>query len=292
MFARLSELAKSVIFYAIVCALVVGLTLTPLDGHTMLLVAMAMPTVAVLLMLLVVTRDGWSRAGWVSLGLHRAGLQGWPLAVLAPLAVLGIAYALVWTTGVATFSPPAGLDAAGWLVGLAQGVVGNLVLGTLTFSLGEEIGWRGYLLPRLAAALGPRRGMALTGLLHGLFHMPIIFLTPYYHPDGNRWLVVPLFLAAFTIGGLLYGWLRLRTGSVWPASLAHSAHNYFWALFGSFTVATSPLAAEYLAGESGILIIVGYGLLAAWLLSRRSLGESSPAARGGVALPRAAHTAP
>ena len=292
MFPGLSELTKGLIFYAIVFALVVGVAVAPLDGHTMLLVAMAMPTVAVLLMLLVVTRDGFSGAGWASLGLHRAGLKGWPLAVLAPLAVLGAAYTLVWNTGVATFTPPAGLDAAGWVVGLAQGLFSNLVIVTLTFSLGEEIGWRGYLLPKLAATLGPRRGMALTGLLHGLFHLPIIFLTPYYHPDGNRWLIVPLFLAAFTIGGLLYGWVRLRTDSVWPASLAHSAHNYFWALFGSFTVATSPLAAEYLAGESGVLIIVGYGVLAAWLLSRRSLGESSRAVRRGVALPRAAQTAP
>jgi uncharacterized protein len=275
-----------------VFALVVGIALAPLEGHTMLLLAMAMPTVAVLLMLLVVTRDGLSRAGWASLGLHRAGLQSWPLAVLAPLAVLGVAYALVWNTGVATFTPPSGLDAAGWVVGLTQGLFSNLVISTLTFSLGEEIGWRGYLLPRLAAALGQRRGMAVTGFLHGLFHMPIIFLTPYYHPDGNRWLVVPLFLAAFTIGGLLYGWLRVRTGSVWPASLAHSAHNYFWALFGSMTVATNPLAAEYLAGESGVLIIIGYGLLAAWLLSRMTLSTSRRAARAGVALPRTAHTAP
>jgi membrane protease YdiL (CAAX protease family) len=121
--------------------------------------------------------------------------------------------------------PLAGLDAAGWVSGLAQSIFGTLVIATLTVSLGEELGWRGYLLPRLAASLGNRRGMALTGLLHGLFHMPIIFLTPFYHPDGNRWLIVPLFLAAFTVGGLLYGYLRLGTNSVWPASLAHSAPN-------------------------------------------------------------------
>jgi uncharacterized protein len=288
MFIGLSEITRGAIFYAIVFALVVGITFTPLAGQTLLLVAMAMPTLAVLLMLLVVTRDGFSRAGWTSLGLHRAGLKGWPLAVLAPLAVLGIASLLVWNIGVATFTPPAGLDAAGWASGLAQGIFGNLVIGTLSFSLGEEIGWRGYLLPKLTPTLGARRGMALTGFLHGLFHMPIIFLTPYYHPEGNRWVIVPLFLTAFTIGGLLYGWLRVRTGSVWPASLAHSAHNYFWALFGSLTVATSPVAAEYLAGESGILIIIGYGLLAIWLLSRTSLGQPSQAARPGVAIPRAA----
>jgi uncharacterized protein len=267
-FTRLSDPGKGLTFYGIVFAFVVGVTFVPLDGDTMLKLAMLIPTSAVLLMLLVVTRDGYSKAGWASLGLHRAGIKGWSLAVLVPLAVLGTAYGFVWSTGIATFTPPTGLDPAGWASGLAQGIFGNLVIATLTVSLGEELGWRGYLLPRLAASLGSRRGMALTGLLHGLFHMPIIFLTPFYHPDGNRWIFVPLFLAAFTVGGLLYGYLRLSTDSVWPASLAHSAHNYLWALFGSMTVATSPLAAEYLAGESGILIIVGYCVRRAKLTGR------------------------
>jgi membrane protease YdiL (CAAX protease family) len=92
---------------------------------------------------------------------------------------------------------------------------------------------------------------------------------------------VPLFLLTFTVGGLLYGYLRLSTGSVWPASLAHSAHNCFWALFGSMTVAASPLATEYLAGETGLLPIVGYGLLAIWLVPRLGLRER----RAGVARP-------
>jgi membrane protease YdiL (CAAX protease family) len=155
---------------------------------------------------------------------------------------------------------------AGWANGLGQGIVSYLVIATLTFSLAEEIGWRGYLLPKLVLAAGAVPAMALTGLMHGAFHLPLILLTSFYHPDGNRLIVIPLFLAAFTIGGLPYGYLRLTYDSTWPASLAHSAHNYFWALFGSLTIATSPVAAEYLAGESGILIIIGYGIAAAWLL--------------------------
>jgi membrane protease YdiL (CAAX protease family) len=249
---------------------------------------MFMPTVAVLLMLLVVTRDGYTTAGWASLGLHHIGIKGWPLAVLAPLAVIGAAYGIVWSVGVASFNPPPGLDALAWVGGLAQSLVQNLILVTLTFSLGEELGWRGYLLPRLASSLGNTRGMGLTGLLHGLFHMPLIFLTPFYHGDGNRWLVVPLFLIVFTIGGLLYGYLRLSTNSLWPASLAHSAHNYFWELFSSLTLATSPLATEYLAGESGILIILGYGILAGLLLFRPRARRSIVAAPVAVAHPRAA----
>ena len=86
---------------------------------------------------------------------------------------------------------------------------------------------------------------------------------------------MPLFLITFTVAGLLYGYLRLTTGSVWPASLAHSAHNYFWDLFGGMTLITSPVAAEYLTGESGILIILGYGAAAAALLWRIGATRSS-----------------
>ena len=131
--------------------------------------------------------------------------------------------------------------------------------------------------------------MALTGLMHGAFHLPLILLTSFYHPDGNRLIVVPLFLAAFTIGGLLYGYLRLTYNSTWPASLAHSTHNYLWALFGSLTVATSPVVAEYLAGESGILIIVGYGIVAAWLLRGFSAKTAERRVAVGDALAPAAH---
>jgi membrane protease YdiL (CAAX protease family) len=253
-------------------------------GQVVLPIAMMMPTVAVLLMLLVVTRDGYSRGGWEALALHRIGFKAWPLAVFAPLAVLGIAYGIVWTSGIGTFAPPVGLDALGWVSELSQGALQNLVVATLVFSLGEELGWRAYLLPKLASTLGIGRGMALTGFLHGVFHMPVIFLTGFYHPDGNRWVIVPMFLLAVTVGGLLFGYLRLSTGSVWPASLAHSAHNWFWGMFGGFTIASSPIAAEYLAGESGILPILGYGLLAAWLLTRKSLTPTGAPARADLAL--------
>src|SRR5262249_13728878 len=109
-------------------------------------------------------------------------------------------------------------------------------------------------------------GMAVTGALHGVFHLPIVFFTPYYHPDGNRLLIAVLFVAVFTIGGLLYGYLMGTTGSVWPVSLAHSAHNYFWGVLGLMTVGGSALVSEYIAGEAGLLPIIGYAIVAIWLL--------------------------
>jgi uncharacterized protein len=271
MFRHLSDLQKGLVFYGIAFALVVGLSFLPL-GSEIPLIAMGVPTLTVLLMLLVVTHDGYSRAGWAELGLHRLGLRSWPLAVLAPLVVLGGSSIIVWSTGLASFAPP-DLDALGWVSGVGQGFVQNAVFAMFTYSLAEEIGWRGYLLPKLARSLGDRRGMALTGALHGVFHLPVVFFTPFYHPEGNRLLISVFFIAAFTVGGLLYGYLRLSSGSVWPVSLAHSAHNYFWGLFGGMTVGSSALVSEYIAGEAGLLPIIGYGLLAIWLLRRLPSGQ-------------------
>jgi len=59
-------------------------------------------------------------------------------------------------------------------------------------------------------------------------------LTPYYHSTGNPLIVVPLFLATLTLTGVVYGELRLMTGSVWPATLAHGAGNSGVAIIGRF----------------------------------------------------------
>src|SRR5215210_3803960 len=136
---------------------------------------MLTPLVAVLLMLLVVTREGSTRAGWGTLGLQRMGLRSWPLALLTPLGVLSAAFGLVWSTGVARVVMPAGFTVASLSLGFVQTLVFSCV-----FALSEEIGFRGYLLPRLAQ-LGTTRSLVLSGLLHALWHLPLILLTPYYH---------------------------------------------------------------------------------------------------------------
>jgi membrane protease YdiL (CAAX protease family) len=95
-----------------------------------------------------------------------------------------------------------------------------------------------------------------------------LLLTPFYHGLGNRWIVVPLFLLTLTAAGMFYGYLRLITDSVWPAALAHSSFNAFWDLFSRLTIAVSPLALEYFAGETGVFTLVGTAVVSGWLVYR------------------------
>jgi membrane protease YdiL (CAAX protease family) len=268
-FKNPSDGTKALLFYGLTLAMVFVVALLP-EASTE--VAMFTPLLAVLIVLFVVTRDGYTRKGLRSLGLHRLGLRAWPVAMLGPLLVLGLAYGVVWSTGIARFAVPdrlidgaAGLGVPVWLLApVATVIVPIFTLGLVT-SFGEEIGWRGYLLPRLES-LGAWRAVLLAGLLHAVFHLPIIFLTSLYHTGGNKLIVVPLFLLSVTIAGMFLGYLRLRTDSVWPAVIGHSAHNVMWNAFGAFTVASSPVASEYLAGESGLLVILGYAALGGWLM--------------------------
>ena len=261
----MSDTGKAAAFYALTLALGLPIALVaralPRLG-ILEVVYVFTPLVAVLIVMLVVTRDGYSTEGWKVLGLHRLGLSRWGVAVFVPLLVLGFAHGVVWAAGVADIGRPAGpfgsVLAPVWIVLAIVGL-------TLTQSLAEEVGWSGYLLPRLRS-LGLRRAMLLRGLGQGVWHLPLMLLTASYHSGGNRLLVVGLFLATMTAAGFLYGYLRFSTDSVWPATIAHSAHNVFWLVATAWTAGSSPLAGEYLAGESGILVVAGYAVAGAYVL--------------------------
>jgi uncharacterized protein len=263
MFTRLTGTNKAAVFTVLVLlmALAVALYIRVLGITSESAAAWYMftPTLAVLIMLLIVTRDGYSKEGWKTLGLHRLDLKAWLVAALAPVLVGVLATAIVWATPLAAFVVP---DNTGSQI---LNFFMQLVVFTLTFSLGEELGWRGYLLPQLLS-MGRSPAMVLIGLVWATWHMPLIFLTPLYHASGNRLIVVSLFVGTIVAASFFFGYLRLWTGSVWPASLAHTAHNAAWAILGAFTLTSNPVVInEYLVGDNGILILVGTTVAAVWL---------------------------
>ncbi|WP_382304426.1 CPBP family intramembrane glutamic endopeptidase [Herbiconiux sp. UC225_62] len=90
-------------------------------------------------------------------------------------------------------------------------------------ALGEELGWRGWLLPKLLP-LGPVPAIVISGVIWGLWHAPLILLG-YNYPDAPGWLGLIAMVGVCIVFGGVFGWLRLRSDSVWPAALAHAAFN-------------------------------------------------------------------
>ena len=253
---------KAALYYIMVLGASIGLALfqAPAIGGYSLMIVMLTPLVSVLIMKLLITREGWTKGGWADLGLKRLGVREWPVAIVLPFLILLFAFGVVWTFGIGRFVAPEGLVASvpDMLISLGMGIA---------LSLGEEIGWRGYLLPKLMP-LGHRQALLLSGLMQAIWHVPFIVFTGLYHGDGNAWIVVPMFLLTMTLAEYLFGYLRIVGKSTWPAVIAHGVFNWWWNLFMAFTLATSPLAFEYLAGESGLLTIAAVAL-SAFVLIRR-----------------------
>jgi membrane protease YdiL (CAAX protease family) len=156
--------------------------------------------------------------------------------------------------------------------GFGSGVL-DIALGLVIFTfvlLGEEIGWRGYLLLRLAEVMSGRRAALLTGVFHAIFHLPLLLLTTTYQSEGKRWIVVPMVMVTLTLAGAWYGWLRLWSGSIWPVSLSHSAFNNLMEGVGGVAIATSPATMAYVTTETGVVTMIIVGLVAGYLLIRRA----------------------
>ena len=286
MFTKQTDTTKAAIFSVLVLCLSVGaallirfLDLTPSMG--MWVLWSITPTAAALIMLLVVTRDGYSREGWKSLGLHRPGLSVWWIAFGGTLLITVAASAVVWATPLASFIMPAG--------GIANAAIDFLiqvVILALTFALAEEIGMRGYLQPRLMS-LGRRRALLCVGLVWATWHMPLILLTPVF-PVGNKLISLPLFYATIVAASFFYGYLRIYTGSVWPASIAHSVHNAAWGALGAFTATSyTVLVNKYLVGDYGLLILVG-AVIGAVLVGRMLRSGMDQAQEAGAVAPEVA----
>jgi membrane protease YdiL (CAAX protease family) len=143
------------------------------------------------------------------------------------------------------------------------------------FALGEEIGWRGFLAPRLERAELPAPHVLL-GVIWGMWHAPLILWSDYA-TSAHPALSLSLFIALSILMSIVMGWLRRSSGSVWPAVILHGAHNSFYqAIWDPW------LGGEwkpYVAGEAGIFSLAAYGAVVI-VLARRAERQPVPFHRG------------
>jgi membrane protease YdiL (CAAX protease family) len=198
--------------------------------------------------------------------------RGWRwylLAWLLPLLVGGIAYGIGWFSGLAPPAAGAGLAGAAELLARTMTVA---VPVSAVWVLGEEIGWRGFLLPRLVRG-GAARPVLLTNVIWWTFHLPLILGGVY--AAGPVPAVGALLFGVTVLGmGSVACWSRLATGSIWPSVLIHATWNsVIQDGFDVLTAGEGPRSVESLwVGESGILVagvgvVVAVGVRAAMRLS-------------------------
>jgi membrane protease YdiL (CAAX protease family) len=187
-------------------------------------------------------------------------------AMLPAAAAMGRLHWQNWLTASADGLYHAPL-ALGWRVltplGLAVRIAVNAVAGMMVVSvlaLFEEIGWRGWLLPRLVERTNIRRAVVISSVIWAVWHIPYA-LPGIQHLDGvpPGWtaLVAP---AGIFGSGLVIGWLWLRTESIWITAIAHGALNH-WGQYAFKFVCGEGQPSDVLVLGSGGLALIAAGTI-------------------------------
>lgn len=227
------------------------------------------------------------REGFSDVSFRWGGAATWRAlfwVVAYPTIVGAIAYGIAWSTGLASFHPPAStfsIRPTTELGRLALRYAAAVLPGTplsLISALGEEIGWRGYFVPRLVRA-GVPRPLLVSGLVWGAWHMPLI-LTGQYAAGPSPLLSAGLFMLSIVPAAYLFGWARLSTGSLWPAAFAHAAWNsIIQGVFDASTVAApGGRAASIWTGESGLLVAATSAVVVLVFLRHEFVARARPSA--------------
>jgi membrane protease YdiL (CAAX protease family) len=214
-----------------------------------------------------------SAEGFSSAGFRAGAMRYWVLAYSVPFGLATATYAAAWLVQQVELTPylkqqsmlgplpfrwrwfnaeatTAGLLAQRFLVVATVSIVIGFV-----GALGEEIGWRGYLLPKLVQT-GVRLPILVVGLIHGAWHVPFVLLNFQHKPYA----AAALYALACVVFGVFISWLRLASGSVWVAAMAHASYNSFYQDFydHSFVGPNKWLW----AGEVGLLCSAAFGAVA------------------------------
>lgn len=260
-----------------------------------------------------ITREGWGNL-WLRPNIRRSWrfyLALWFLPFLATIAGGLIFYLLFpqWfglnlsaVSKLAESSPLTAM-ASPWvfLLMITISLIFISVPINTVLSMGEEFGWRAYLLPKLMlrftrpgyvdddpaggcsdaikstgdfSAASARKAALLTGIIHGVWHWPLILMTTNLTP-GISFLTPVIYLLFTCTLSILLSWGTLNSGSVWPAAAGHGAANAASVLPGFFQARQS--IALIGPDVTGLVGGLGYAILALVLLFSKGHAERKEA---------------
>jgi membrane protease YdiL (CAAX protease family) len=195
---------------------------------------------------------------------------------LIPLAYALPVYLVVWATGLGGFGSADFVrqtrEQFGW-TNFSPGLTITVfvlftatlgLVGKLSRALGEEIGWRGFVVPELTKVVSFPAVATISGLMWAVYHYPILLFADY-NAGGPSWFSLTCFTLMVVADSFILAWLTLRSGSLWPAAILHGSHNLFiQSILTPLTRDTGPT--RYIIGEFGLglVITITIGAVVIW----------------------------
>jgi len=208
-----------------------------------------------------------------SLGLVRCSPFYILLAVLFPLVYFGLSYSLFWLFAKGSYVGNLSVLLQQALT-YSQNISDNtaiilalIIMLPVTFitAFGEEIGWRGLMYPVMQRMWGWKKAIIISGGVWTLWHLPLVISGLYL--QGTLIIYrVPVFIIEVFGLTVIFSWVRMKSRSVWPAIVIHTAHNYIDQII--FQSLTNKTYSGYFVGETGIITVAMTVLIAVLLLIR------------------------
>lgn len=279
-----SPKTRVLVFLVLTIVLTVAVTILDrrgLFGHAGSFAAMWTPGIAALIAS-ILTRRSLFAIGW------RPRFKWLAIAWLIPVAYGFVAYGLVWLTGLGAVPNPTFLERAriimnmpaqpNWIVIVSAFffITIYLLIPSMISSLGEEIGWRGYLVPELTNWVGFRGAALASGAIWTAWHLPAILFFGYGTTGTPKAYQVFCFTILVMTTAVIMAWVRLRSGSVWSAVMVHAVHNAVIQLFFNAITANTGKTA-YFVGEFGIALALPLIVLATYCFRRGISSETNHA---------------
>jgi uncharacterized protein len=203
---------------------------------------------------------------------------------LLPLLVSILGYGIVWIGGWGEFTTTA-VTKYRWAqmlgfelpVPVVVGVLSKMSLGflvTIVFVLGEEIGWSGFLTPKLLKLTSVPVTSLIVGVYWAVWHYPAI-VGGFYGTGTPLWIALPGFTLVIVAESLVRTVLVSRSRSIWVGVVLHASGNII--LMGMFWEMTVHQGyAGYLVSESGIVVGVVYGIVGFLYWRMQAAAEAHP----------------
>jgi membrane protease YdiL (CAAX protease family) len=186
---------------------------------------------------------------------------------------------VIWLAGVGHFYDQAfvkeiamtyGLPSAGhfWVITLFVLMTGTFgVIRSCSNALGEEIGWRGFLVPELYPRYGFVKTSLIVGIIWAVWHYTSLLFGDYNN-GTPFWYGLTCFTVSVVAGSFIFTWFTVKSGSLLPAMLLHATHNVYIQLI--FSPITKPnIKTRWFIDEFGLVLPVVLTAFAIYFTMRR-----------------------